>query len=173
MSVRRHRLKLVVLVTVAAVSASASASSSGSASPSNCRSRQLRLSGHLTAAARSLHGTLTLRNTGGRPCGLPLWPRRLSIVIGSQLLPTLTVHMHRSQWPPGVPTRMLAARRRVTLGVAWRNWCGAPRGVVRASLVLTVFTAVTPHLALGTVTTPPCADAKYSSTVAASRFLRR
>jgi hypothetical protein len=72
----------------------------------------------------------------------------------------------------GTPTRTLPGHARVNVLVQWRNWCGSPRGAVHVTLVLTIFRAVTPRLKLGLVTTPICVDAKFSSTVAVSRFLR-
>ena len=138
----------------------------------NCTAVQLRLTGQLSGATQSLLGTLTVRNRSERTCALPAAPRRVSIYLGRQLLPTLTVRLRGSRVPPGTPTRTLPGRGRVVLGLQWRNWCGAPRGSVRASLVLTIAPGVAARLALGTVTTPPCLSAKYSSTVAVSRFLR-
>jgi hypothetical protein len=171
MSVRRHAALLVGLA--GAVVAIASSASGGPVGLANCSGRQLRLSGHLTTVRKSLGGTLTIRNRTGRACALPAAPRRVSILIGRQLLPTLTVRLRGTQVPPGVSTRTLPARGRVALGVRWRNWCGAPRGPVRAVLVVTVFSSATPRLPLGTVTTPPCADARFSSRIAVSRFLAR
>jgi Protein of unknown function (DUF4232) len=157
--------------TVAAVALAPSAQ--GMHALTNCTARQLRLGGHLSGATQSLLGTLTLSNRSRRACALPVAPRRISLIIGRQVLPTLTVRMRGSATPPGVPTRTLRARGQVTVGVQWRNWCGAPRGRVRATLALTIYSSAAPRLPLGTVTTPPCGDAKYSSTVAVSRFLKR
>jgi hypothetical protein len=167
------RAGLLALVTVAAACAIATSTGAGRAMPANCTTRQLRLSGHLQGATQSLAGTLTLRNRSGRTCALPPAPRRVSLLIGHEVLPTLTVRMRAGEAPPGVPTRTLPGRGHVTVGVRWRNWCGAPRGTVRASIVVTIFRSVSPRLALGTVTTPPCAGAKFSSRVAVSRFLRK
>jgi hypothetical protein len=173
MSTRSYVPFVVVAAAVAAVALAPLAQ--GTQALTNCTARQLRLSGHLSGATQSLLGTLTLSNKSGRACALPVAPRRVSLIIGRQVLPTLTVRMRGSATPPGFPTRTLRARGQVTVGVRWRNWCGAPRGRVRvrATLVLTIYAAVTPRLPLGTVTTPPCAAAKYSSTVAVSPFLRR
>jgi hypothetical protein len=172
MSARSRATMLVCLVATLGWAA-LTAASGGRAVLANCSARQLGLSGHLRGATQSLLGTLTIRNRSERACALPPAPRRVSIMIGPQLLPTLTVRMRASQAPPGVPTRTLPARGRVAVGVRWRNWCGAPRGLVRAVLVMTIFRSQTPRLAIGTVTTPPCADSKFSSTFAVSRFLKR
>ena len=168
----RSRVVALVLASIGCACVIAPPGISTNATLPNCTAHQLRLSGHLSGATQSLLGTLTLTNGSGHACALPPAPRRASLIIGRQLLPTLTMPMRSSASPPGVPTRTLPARRHVTVGVQWRNWCGAPRGRVGASLVLTIHAAVTPRLVLSAVTTPPCADAKFSSTVAVSRFLR-
>jgi hypothetical protein len=173
MSARTRRVSLLVafagavaaLATVAAVHRT-------SGTLAKCTARQLRFSGHLGGATQSLLGTLTLTNQNARVCALPAAPRRVSLIIGRQVLPTLTVRMRGSATPPGVPTRIPPPLGQLAVGIQWRNWCGAPRGRVRASLALTIYT-VAPRLPLGMVTTPPCGDAKFSSTVAVSRFLRR
>jgi hypothetical protein len=138
-----------------------------------CRSAQLKLSGRLTGASRSLFGLLTLGNRSGRACAMPPAPRRVSPYAGGQLLPTLTVRMKARQAPTGSPTRVLPGQGRVLIALRWRNWCGVPRGAVRLVLVLTLYPSVTPHLAAGLVRTPPCLDRRFSSTVAVSRFIRR
>jgi hypothetical protein len=170
---RSRRAVLIALASIGVACAIATATRATSVTLPNCTARQLRLSGHLSGATQSLLGTLTLTNRTVRACALPARPRRVSLYIPGQLLPALTVRMPAGAAPPGAPTRTLPARGHVAVGVQWRNWCGAPRGRVRAALVLTIYAAVIPRLALGTVATPPCADAKYSSTVAVSRFLRR
>jgi hypothetical protein len=174
MSARRRRASILVALAGAVAALATVAEVNGtSATLANCTARQPRLSGRLSGATQSLLGTLTLTNRSARACALPAAPRRVSLIIGRQVLPTLTVRMRDSATPPGAPTRTLPARGQVAVGVQWRNWCGAPRGRVRASLALTIYTAVGPRLPLGMVTTPPCGDAKFSSTVAVSRFLRR
>jgi hypothetical protein len=168
MSSRGCRTLLLVAVASAASVSTIAAVASGNTATVNCTSRQLRLRGHLSGATQSLLGALTLANRSGRACALPPAPRRASLIIGGHLLPTLTVLLKT----PGVPTRTLPAHGAVGVRMQWRNWCGALRGEVRAALVMTIYPGVMPRLALGTVTTPPCADAKYSSTVAVSQFLR-
>jgi hypothetical protein len=147
------------------------ASSSSSALP-RCKSGQLRLTGSLQGATQSLLGTFRLANRTARACALPVAPRRVSLVIGTQVLPALTDRMTAGTEPPGTPTRRLAARGRVSVAVQWRNWCGAPRGNVHLSVRLTIFPRVSPQAAVGLVRTPPCVDHKYSSRVAVSRFIR-
>ena len=169
----RSRVVALVLASIGCACVIAPPGISTNATLPNCTAHQLRLSGHLSGATQSLLGTLTLTTRSGRACALPPAPRRVSLIIGRQLLPTLTVRMRGGATPPGVPTRTLPARGHVAVGVQWRNWCGAPRGLVRASLALTIYSSVTARMSLGTVTTPPCAHAKYSSMVAVSRFLRR
>lgn len=172
MSARRSCAALVfVVAAVGAVSVAAFAHGTGVATA--CTARQLRLSSRLSGATQSLLGTLTLTNRGRRACALAARPRRASLYILGQLLPTLTVRMPVRAAPPGAPTRTLPARGHVFVGVQWRNWCGSPRGRVRASLILTIYASVTPRVSLGTVTTPPCGEAELSSTVAVTRFLRR
>jgi Protein of unknown function (DUF4232) len=168
-------LRPAVLVGLASIGAACvlATTAGGTSALANCSARQLRLSGGLSGATQSLLGTLTLTNRSGRACTLPARPRPVSIYMTGQLLPTLTVRMRASAAPPGIPTRTLPAHGHDAVGVQWRNWCGAPRGRVRATLVLTIYSGVTPRLPLGVVTTPPCGDAKYSSTIAVSRFLRR
>jgi hypothetical protein len=168
-------LFVLVAFTCVPVTGHAHAPSAGDASTRAipaCRATQLRLSGRLAGATQSLLGTLTLTNRTGRECMLPKAPRRVSIVIGRQVLPTLTVRMSGGQVPPGTPARVLPGRGRVIVGVQWRNWCGAPRGNVRPSLSLTIYWSVTPSVALGVVRTPQCIRGKLSSTVAVSRFLK-
>jgi hypothetical protein len=137
-----------------------------------CGSPQLKLTGHLQGATQSLLGTFTLTNHTARACALPVAPRRVSLVIGTQVLPVLTERMSAGSEPPGVPTRRLAGHGRVGVGVQWRNWCGAPRGNVHLSVRLSIFPSVSPRAAVGLVSTPPCVDHKYSSRVAVSRFIK-
>jgi hypothetical protein len=173
---RRGIRSVFVLVALACalVTGYAEAASRGDAStaaPPACRGTQLGLSGHLAGATQSLLGTLTLTNRSGRDCALPQAPLRVSIVIGRRVLPTLTTQMGNNQ-PPGTPTRVLPKRGRVVVGTQWQNWCGAPRGNVRASLSLTVNRLVTLRLGLGVVRTPPCVHHRFTSTVAVSRFIK-
>jgi Protein of unknown function (DUF4232) len=173
MSARSRRALLIALVSAGGAFAVATAARGTSVTLPNCTARQLRLSGHLSGATQSLLGMLTLTNKDAHACALPARPRRVSLYVPGALLPTATVPMRGSASPPGVRTRTLPARGHVVVAVQWRNWCGAPRGRVRATLTLTVYPSVTPRLPLGTLTMPQCADAKYSSTVAVSRFVRR
>jgi hypothetical protein len=152
----------------------AGAAPAAASSPPACVAGQLRVSGGLQGATQSLLGTLTLANRTGRACGLPAAPRRVSFVIGTQVLPTLTLRRLRgSMVPPGRPTRVLPAHGLVVLGLQWRNWCGAPRGDVLLSVEVGVSTGVEVRGRIGPVTTPVCVDPKHSSTVTVSRFLRR
>jgi hypothetical protein len=61
------------------------------------------------------------------------------------------------------PTRTLPERGRVSVAIQWRNWCGSPRGAVRASVALTI-AGVAPRLNLGVVTAPTCVEARFSCT---------
>jgi hypothetical protein len=166
------RLAGCACVSALALAGGANADRAATYAPPECTRTQLKLRGQLSGATQSLLGTLTLANTSGRACALPAAPRRVSIVIGSQVLPVLTVRMHGSQVPPGVSTRRLPMYGQVRLGLQWRNWCGAPRGLVRLSLRLTLFRATTIRTTLGRLSTPPCVDNKHSSTIAVSRFLK-
>ena len=163
-------------IAIAAVFCALGVSVTGVASSSSglphCKSGQLKLTGSLQGATQSLLGTFTLANKSARACALPVAPRRVSLVIGTQVLPALTVRMSAGTEPPGTPTRRVAAHGRVTVAVQWRNWCGAPRGNVHLSVRLTIFPSVSPRAAVGLVRTPPCVDHKYSSRVSVSRFIR-
>lgn len=162
------------IATIAAVSvlglAAASSASSVSALP-HCRGSQLRLTGRLQGATQSLLGTFTVANATDHACALPVAPSRVTLVIGTQVLPALTVRMSPGSQPPGAPTRKLPARERVFVGVQWRNWCGSPRGRVRLKLGLTVWSSETQRTSVGTVRTPQCVDHTHSSRVAVSRFI--
>ena len=162
--------RLALLAVLAAIATSAAPAAGHSSSLGGCSARQLGLSGALSGATQSLLGTLTLANRSGRACALPVAPQRVSLMIGTQTLPTLTVRW-RHGGPPGTPTRRLAAHGHVTVGVQWRNWCGRPRGKVRLALALTVVDPVAVRTRLGTATTPPCVDLRHSSRVAVTRFL--
>ena len=100
---------------------------------------------------------------------MPVAPKRVSLRVGTQVLPTLTVRMSPAMEPPGLPTRKLAGRERVFVGIQWRNWCGRPRGRVRLSIALTIY-AATPRTSAGVVRTPVCEAHKYTSKVSVSRF---
>src|ERR1043166_875675 len=93
----------------------------GSASPtlSRCKAPQLKLKAGLQGATQSLLGTVVVANRSGHACALPIAPSRVTLVIGTQVLPALTVRMAPGIAPPGTPTRRLPARGRVTVGVQW------------------------------------------------------
>jgi hypothetical protein len=168
----RSSARLAVLAAACcALGASTTGAASSASALRHCRSGQLRLSGGLQGATQSLLGVLTLANRSARSCALPVAPNRASLVIGTQVLPALTVRMRARIALPGVPTRRLAAHGRVQVGIRWRNWCGAPRGNVRLSIVLTILPSVSPRARVGLVPTPPCLDHKFSSRVAVSRFI--
>jgi hypothetical protein len=93
-------------------------------------------------------------------------------MIGNQVLPALTVRLSSRLAPPGTPTGRLPARGKVTVGIQWRNWCGAPRGNVRLLVGLTIYRAETRGIPVGLVRTPVCVDHRLSSRVAVSRFIR-
>ena len=149
------------------------AGAAGAASPSSalphCRSAQLKLTGSLQGATQSLLGTLTVTNRVAQGCALPIAPRRVTLRIGTQVLPTLTVRMSPAMEPPGLPTRKLAGRERVFVGIQWRNWCGRPRGLVRLSIALTIDSA-TPRTSARVVRAPACTAHKATSKVSVSRF---
>ena len=161
------------LALIAACCALGAGATSAASSPTlaHCRASQLKLTGSLQGATQSLLGTLDLVNRSGRACALPSAPSRVTLHVGTQVLPALTVPMNRHLWPPGVPTRKLAAHERVFVGIQWRNWCGRPRGTVRLSVALTIYPNVSPRAPVGRVSTPQCVDNKHSSRVAVSRFM--
>jgi hypothetical protein len=162
------------LAVIAACCALGAGATPAPAAPtlSSCRAAQLKLTASLQGATQSLLGTAILTNRASRACALPVRPSRVALVIGPQLLPALTIRMSRASEPPGTPTRRLPAHGRVTVGIRWRNWCGAPRGNVRLKVGLTIFNSETRRVSVGVVRTPVCVDHKYSSRVAVSRFIR-
>ena len=161
--------RLAVIAACCALGAGASGSASSSSALPHCRSAQLKLTGSLQGATQSLIGTLTVTNRVAQACALPIAPRRVTLRIGTQVLPTLTVRMSPAMEPPGLPTRKVAGRERVFVGIQWRNWCGRPRGRVRLSVELTIYNA-TPRTSVGRVRTPVCANHKFTSKVSVSRF---
>ena len=161
--------RLAVIAACCALGAGATGSASSSSALPHCRLAQLKLTGSLQGATQSLLGTLTVTNRASRACALPVAPKRVSLRVGTQVLPTLTVRMSPAMEPPGLPTRKIAGRERVFVGIQWRNWCGRPRGRVRLSVELAIYNA-TPSTPVGRVRTPVCANHKFTSKVAVSRF---
>lgn len=137
-----------------------------------CKAASLTIRAHLQGAGQSLLGTAVVTNNAARACELPVAPRRVTLVIGTQVLPALTVRMTSALEPPGTPTRRIAAHGHVTVGIQWRNWCGSPRGNVRLRLGLTIYSSETRRPSAGLVRAPVCVDPKHSSRVAVSRFIR-
>ena len=156
---------LAVIAACCALGAGATGSASPSSALPHCKLAQLKLTG----ATQSLLGTLTVTNRASRACALPVAPKRVSLRVGTQVLPTLTVRMSPAMEPPGLPTRKIAGRERVFVGIQWRNWCGRPRGRVRLSVELAIYNA-TPRTPVGRVRTPVCANHKFTSKVSVSRF---
>jgi Protein of unknown function (DUF4232) len=144
----------------------------GAASPAStlprCKAAQLRLRAGFQGATQSLLGTAVLTNPSARACALPVAPSRVTLVIGKQVLPALTVRVGTQ----GVSTRRLPGHGRVLVRIQWRNWCGAPRGKVHLSLGLTIYDSETRRVSVGLVRTPVCVDHKYSSRVAVSPFIK-
>jgi hypothetical protein len=168
---RSARLPAIVVACCALCGMAAGTAPSSTTLP-HCRAAQLRLSGHLQGATQSLLGTLTVSNRTARACALAVAPSRATVVIGTQVLPALTVRMGNALAPPGAPARRLPARGKVVVGIQWRNWCGAPRGNVHLAIALTVYRTETRRVGVGLVRTPVCVDHKFSSRVAVSRFIR-
>jgi len=160
---------IAALAVCCALGSAVVAAGSSASALARCKVPQLKLKAGLQGATQSLLGTVVVANRSGRACVLPTAPGRVTLVIGTQVLPALTVRM--SPGPPGTPTRRLPAHGRVTVGVQWRNWCGAPRGNVRLRIGLTIYNSETPRVSAGVVRTPVCVDRKHSSRVAVSRFL--
>jgi hypothetical protein len=163
------RLAVIAACCALGAGATGSASSTSSSALPHCRLAQLKLTGSLQGATQSLLGTLTVTNRAAQACALPIAPRRVTLRIGTQVLPTLTARMSPAMEPPGLPTRKVAGRERVFVGIQWRNWCGRPRGRVRLSVELTIYNA-TPRTPVGRVRTPVCANHKFTSKVSVSRF---
>jgi hypothetical protein len=160
------------LALFAACCALGAAATSAASAPTvaRCRAGQLKLTGSLQGATQSLLGTLDLVNTG-RACALPASPSRVTVRVGTKLLRTVTVAMNRQLWPTGVPTRKLQARERAYIGIQWRNWCGSPRGKVRVSIGVKIYSNVAPRTPGIRARTPQCINPKRASTVAVSRFI--
>lgn len=150
-----------------AVGTAGAASSSSTAA--RCRPGQLAVTGSLQGATQSLLGTLTVANTTGRACALPVAPSRALLRVGTKLLATVTVRMSKAMEPLGLPVRKVGPHQRVFVGIQWRNWCGSPKGNVRLSVGLKIF-AASPRVAAHKSRTPVCVDRKHASTVAVSRF---
>jgi hypothetical protein len=161
----------LALIAVCCALGAAATSAASAPTLARCRAAQLKLTGSLQGATQSLLGTLDLVNTGANACALPAAPSRVTLRIGTQVLPALTVPMNRRLWPPGTPTRKIPSRERVFVGIQWRNWCGRPRGKVRLSVGLTIYPNVSPRTGVGRVRTPQCVDHKHSSRVSVSRFM--
>lgn len=160
-----------VVLCCALGSALAIAASPASSLP-RCKAAGLTIRAGLQGATQSLLGTAVVTNRSSRACALPVAPRRITLVIGTQVLPALTVRMSRGLEPPGTPTRRLGAHGHVTVGIQWRNWCGSPRGNVPLRLGLTIYSSETRRPSVGLVRTPVCVDSKHSSRIAVSRFIR-
>jgi hypothetical protein len=161
--------RFVLIAACCGLGAGAAGAATSSPALAPCVPGQLKLTGSLQGATQSLLGTLTVTNRLGRACAVPVAPSRVSLRIGTQVLPTLTVRMSNTMEPPGLPTRKVAAHGHVFVGVQWRNWCGAPRGNVRMSIALTIYSAA-PRTVPRRTQTPICVDRKHSSRVAVSRF---
>jgi hypothetical protein len=159
---------LGVIVACCALGA-ATTSAASAPTLAHCRAGQLRLTGSLQGATQSLLGTLTVANQSGRACALPVAPARVTLRTGSKILRTATVRMARAMEPLGLPARKVSAHDHVFVGVQWRNWCGSPRGRVRLSVGLTIYSAVV-RTTRRRVRTPVCVDRKHASKVAVSRF---
>jgi hypothetical protein len=160
-------------IAVIAVCCAAGYMLPGSANPAwslpRCKAAKLTILASLQGATQSLLGAAVLRNRTAHACALPVAPSRVTLVIGTQVLPALTVRSRAIQ--PGTPTRRLPGHGRVMVGVQWRNWCGAPRGNVHLALGLTIYSSETRRTPVGLVRTPVCVDHKYASRVAVSRFI--
>jgi len=162
---------IAAIAVCCALAAAVTGAASSTTTLPRCKASQLKLAGALQGATQSLLGTLNLTNRTGTMCALPVAPRRVVLRIGTHVLSTLTVRMTRNLEPPGVPTRRLAPRAGVFVGVQWRNWCGAPRGERRLSVGLTIYPGVTTRASVGRVRTPRCVTRKQRSHVSVSRFI--
>ena len=158
---------IAAIAICCAFGATGAAASSASLLP-RCKGAQLKIRASLQGATQSLLGTAVLTNPSAGACALPVAPSRVTLVIGTQVLPAITVRMSTG----GVPTRRLAGHGRVRVAIQWRNWCGAPRGNVHLSVGLTVYGSETRRTPVGLVRTPACVDHKHSSRVAVSRFVK-
>jgi hypothetical protein len=162
---------LALIAACCALGVVAAAAATSSSTLARCGPGQLELTSRLQGATQSLLGTVVVANRSARACALPVAPSRVTLVIGTQVLPALTVRMASGIAPSGTPTRRLPARGRVTVGVQWRNWCGAPRGNVSLRVGLTIYSSETSRVTAGVVRTPVCVDHDHSSRVAVSRFI--
>lgn len=162
-------MRLLGVVALCAFAVGTAGAASSSSTVARCRPGQLALTGSLQGATQSLLGTLTVANTTGRACALPVAPSRVVLRVGTMVLPALTVRMSTAMEPLGLPVRKVGAHQRVFVGIQWRNWCGKPNGKVRLSVGLTIYSA-SPRVAAHKTRTPVCVDRKHSSRVAVSRF---
>jgi hypothetical protein len=160
-------IAIAAIAICCAFVATGSAAGSSSTLP-RCDGAQLKLRAALQGATQSLLGTAVVSNPSARACALPVAPSRVTLLIGTQVLPALTVRMSTE----GTPTRRLAGHGRVRVRIQWRNWCGAPRGNVRLRLGFSIYGSETARPSVGLVRTPVCVDPKHSSRVAVSRFTR-
>ncbi|HEY6151047.1 MAG TPA: DUF4232 domain-containing protein [Gaiellaceae bacterium] len=162
-------MRLLGVVALCAFAVGTAGAASSSSAVARCRPGQLALTGSLQGATQSLLGTLTVANTTGRACALPVAPSKALLRVGTKLLPTVTVRMSTAMEPLGLPVRKVGAHQRVFVGIQWRNWCGSPKGKVRLSVGLKIF-AASPRVAAHKTRTPVCASRKSASRVAVSRF---
>ena len=162
-------MRLLGVVALCAFAACTAGAASSSSTPARCRPGQLAVTGSLQGATQSLLGTLTVANTTGRACSVPVAPSKVSLRAGTKVLSTVTVRMSKAMEPLGLAVRKVAAHQRVFVGIQWRNWCGRPAGKVRLSIGLRIFAAL-PRTAAHKTRTPVCVNRKASSRVAVSRF---
>jgi Protein of unknown function (DUF4232) len=162
-------MRLLGVVALCAFAVGTAGAVSSSTTVARCRTGQLAVTGSLQGATQSLLGTLTVANTTGRACALPVAPSRAILRVGTKVLPTVTVRMSKAMEPLGLPVRKVGPHQRVFVGIQWRNWCGSPKGKVRLSVGLKIFSAL-PRVAAHKTRTPVCVDRKHASTVAVSRF---
>jgi hypothetical protein len=162
-------MRLLGVVALCAFAVGTAGAASSSSTPARCRPGQLALTGSLQGATQSLLGTLTLSNTAGRACSLPVAPSRVFLRVGTKVLSTVTVRMSKAMEPLGLPVRQVPPHQRVFVGIQWRNWCGKPTGKIRLSIALKIFTG-SPRTAPHKTRTPACASRKIASRVAVSRF---
>jgi hypothetical protein len=95
----------------------------------DCRAQQLSASAGLGGATMSELGSVTLTNTSGVPCALPLTVPRVMILLDGQPLTVRQEPWSESSAAesfPSQPIRVLRPGAKADIWLQWRNWCGRP-----------------------------------------------
>jgi hypothetical protein len=148
---------------------------SGGGTASLCNAAQLKASAGFQGATGSDLGGLSIKNTSGHPCALPLTPRvsliwhGISLAVRQVAFPTGWL---KDQFPHTTPLHRLRAGQTALVVLQWWNWCGPqPLGrSFRGSVQLRLPGAASSLLAPVHNVTPPYCNAP-PSTLRVSSFL--